>query len=449
MHLQRVTCAFVACSGSVSAIITQNPSLDSLAAVLPAVTSPTIPTLAPSPLNSIASMDSSVANAKPETVTTSIANIISSIVSIELPATTVPSVASVAQSTPAFTTFVTVALATETKIMTLMPLPSAEAKKQEAAYSKAQNVPNAVASQVKEALTAQGKAVPSALVPDQPKQTEVKHSGLENIVEILKNTDYNQVVHADPSKGFYMEYLNGTDPAVADAYAKKNNARMPHNIYNMDTKGMCVLGHAMNTATLKVTPFAFDTKTPMVYIAPNTTLQIGNFLPPGANKHNGRFQPKFNCDKDCKHCAGDGKGPIDTLFEYHHAKKADESTFTNWNPSNVDGLTSNFNMTLHNSAGVCKSRSCNVAAPQMKKTCPKASLWNDKGIYGCTSDCKVTGRDDHCCIGAFGTPDSCPPSSQFLHSLCPDAYSWAYDDKEHSDTCDGTTKVDVAFWPIS
>ncbi|KAE8443309.1 hypothetical protein EG329_002025 [Mollisiaceae sp. DMI_Dod_QoI] len=340
---------------------------------------------------------------------------------------------------------------TTTATYVVTPLPSREAKKQEIAFTRAQNRPNAVASQVEQAFQEQGKVAPSALVPAQPKQTEVKHSGLENILEIVGATDYSPNVQASPENGeMYIKFWNGTNANVSDEYAKEYNARLPHTIFNPSSKGACIIGHAADTQGPISIAFSLNnTRTSMLYLGPNSTVQIGNFLPEDAHRYNGRIQAQFGCDKGCKHCAGEGEGPVLTLFEFYHQKNAmGEKVFSHYNPSNVDGTNLNFNITVFNEEGVCRNRQCNVTVSDLEKICPKSHQWSDKGFYGCKSDCKITGRDDHCCSGAFGTPDVCPPSSSFLHELCSDAYSWPYDDREHSDTCDGTSKVHMTFYPI-
>jgi hypothetical protein len=237
------------------------------------------------------------------------------------------------------TSFITIASSTTTQTQTVLitPLPSSEAKKQEVAFSKAQRQSNSVAAQVSQAFTAQGKAVPSALVPAQPKQTEIKHSGLEDIVNIIQNTDYSQHVAASPENGeFYIMFFNGTNTTEADEYAQGHHARLPHTISNPSKQGMCILGHAMNLNTMKATPFAFkNTKVPQLYIGPNSTVQVGNFIPETRDHgNNGRIQARFNCDKDCQKCAGDNVGPVVTLFEFNHINRVDGTIMSYFNPSN-------------------------------------------------------------------------------------------------------------------
>lgn len=49
----------------------------------------------------------------------------------------------------------------------------------------------------------------------------------------------------------------------------------------------------------------------------------------------------------------------------------------------------------------------------------------------CVSACSKWQQDQYCCTGKFGTPDSCKPSdySKQAKKICPDAYSYAFDDQ--------------------
>jgi hypothetical protein len=49
----------------------------------------------------------------------------------------------------------------------------------------------------------------------------------------------------------------------------------------------------------------------------------------------------------------------------------------------------------------------------------------------CNSACAATGSDKDCCTGKYHNPNKCKPSlySRSIKAICPDAYSYAYDDK--------------------
>lgn len=50
----------------------------------------------------------------------------------------------------------------------------------------------------------------------------------------------------------------------------------------------------------------------------------------------------------------------------------------------------------------------------------------------CNSACSATGSDRDCCVGDYHDPDVCEPSaySRSIKAICPDAYSFAFDDQQ-------------------
>lgn len=50
----------------------------------------------------------------------------------------------------------------------------------------------------------------------------------------------------------------------------------------------------------------------------------------------------------------------------------------------------------------------------------------------CNSACAATGKDKDCCVGKYHDPDVCKPSdySTAVKAMCPDAYSYAFDDQK-------------------
>ncbi|KAF7099161.1 hypothetical protein CFC21_100836 [Triticum aestivum] len=67
---------------------------------------------------------------------------------------------------------------------------------------------------------------------------------------------------------------------------------------------------------------------------------------------------------------------------------------------------------------------------------------------GCMSACGKFGTPQYCCP-APSTPATCGPTSysRFFKGLCPDAYSYAYDDKSSTFTCAAGTNYQVTFCP--
>ncbi|KAL8516745.1 hypothetical protein ACS0TY_015129 [Phlomoides rotata] len=58
-------------------------------------------------------------------------------------------------------------------------------------------------------------------------------------------------------------------------------------------------------------------------------------------------------------------------------------------------------------------------------------------VVGCKSACLALNKPQYCCTGAFGSPATCPPTkySRIFKTKCPQAYSYAYDDKTSTFTC--------------
>lgn len=50
----------------------------------------------------------------------------------------------------------------------------------------------------------------------------------------------------------------------------------------------------------------------------------------------------------------------------------------------------------------------------------------------CNSACAATGKDSDCCVGDWHDPEKCKPGrySNSIKAICPDAYSFAFDDQK-------------------
>ncbi|CAD5197868.1 unnamed protein product, partial [Musa acuminata subsp. malaccensis] len=95
----------------------------------------------------------------------------------------------------------------------------------------------------------------------------------------------------------------------------------------------------------------------------------------------------------------------------------------------------------------CNNTSCpvniNLLCPQeLRITAP------DGGVVGCKSACLAFNTDEYCCRGQYGSPDTCKPSyySQIFKNACPQAYSYAYDDRTSTFTYVGDN-YDITFCP--
>ena len=97
--------------------------------------------------------------------------------------------------------------------------------------------------------------------------------------------------------------------------------------------------------------------------------------------------------------------------------------------------------------GNCTTTGCVV---DLNGACPselKVTSASGEAV-ACKSACGAFGQDQYCCSGAYGTPDTCKPSSysEQFKSACPRAYSYAYDDKTSTFTCAGADYL-ITFCP--
>lgn len=94
-------------------------------------------------------------------------------------------------------------------------------------------------------------------------------------------------------------------------------------------------------------------------------------------------------------------------------------------PFNVDNANSK----------TCKELRC---IHDFLKDCPKElrKVVNGKTV-ACLNACEALRKPEFCCTKPFDTPEKCKPNkySQYFRQKCPDAYSYAYDDKKSTYTC--------------
>ncbi|CAM0948633.1 unnamed protein product [Alopecurus aequalis] len=106
----------------------------------------------------------------------------------------------------------------------------------------------------------------------------------------------------------------------------------------------------------------------------------------------------------------------------------------------VDGF--NVPMRFAPTSGSCKALNCAV---DVNLKCPSAL----KVDGGCLSACVKFGSPQYCCTPPNGSTETCPPTdySRFFKGLCPDAYSYPFDDKSSTFTCAPGTDYQVTFCP--
>ncbi|XP_004512140.1 pathogenesis-related thaumatin-like protein 3.5 [Cicer arietinum] len=158
---------------------------------------------------------------------------------------------------------------------------------------------------------------------------------------------------------------------------------------------------------------------------------------------------KFSCvTGDCAsstvECAGGNAQPPATLAEFT-LNGANGLDF--YDVSLVDGF--NLPMMIESTGGNCTATGCSV---DLNVGCPtELKVMSSEGggeSVACKSACEAFGDPQYCCSGAYGSPDTCKPSSysQFFKSACPRAYSYAYDDGTSTFTC-ASADYTVTFCP--
>ncbi|KAJ1397637.1 Thaumatin, conserved site [Sesbania bispinosa] len=160
---------------------------------------------------------------------------------------------------------------------------------------------------------------------------------------------------------------------------------------------------------------------------------------------------KFSCvTGDCGsgklECAGNGATPPATLAEFTLDGAGGLDFF---DVSLVDGYNVPMLVVPQGGSGDnCTTTGCvgdlNGACPSELKV---MSVDGKEGV-ACKSACEAFNAPQYCCSGAYGTPDTCQPSSysQLFKSACPRAYSYAYDDKTSTFTC-AAADYTITFCP--
>ncbi|KAL6987307.1 Thaumatin-like protein 1 [Sarracenia purpurea var. burkii] len=160
---------------------------------------------------------------------------------------------------------------------------------------------------------------------------------------------------------------------------------------------------------------------------------------------NGRLTCRSgDCGSGQASCNGAGGTPPVTLVEFTIAASGGKDFY---DVSLVDGFNLPVTVTPQGGSG-CQSTGCPV---DINAQCPgELSIKNDDGgTIGCKSACLAFNQPQYCCTGDYNSPAVCKPSiySQFFKSRCPQAYSYAYDDKSSTFTCSGGANYLITFCP--
>ncbi|KAK9922141.1 hypothetical protein M0R45_030621 [Rubus argutus] len=160
---------------------------------------------------------------------------------------------------------------------------------------------------------------------------------------------------------------------------------------------------------------------------------------------------KFTCASpgDCASgqvsCNGNGGNKPATLVEFTIAQGGGQDFY---DVSLVDGFNLPASVTPQGGNGDCRSSSC---AGNLNANCP-SDLQVKKGdgsVVGCNSACTVFNQPKYCCTYPNNTTETCPPTdySRKLSEQCPQAYSYAFDDKKGTFTCFGGPNYAITFCP--
>ncbi|KAI9483229.1 MAG: thaumatin [Benjaminiella poitrasii] len=155
----------------------------------------------------------------------------------------------------------------------------------------------------------------------------------------------------------------------------------------------------------------------------------------------GRVWARYHCSgsagKDTTNCGVPGATNPASLAEFFF-KGSNGMDY--YDISLVDGY--NLPISISPSGGSspngysCGSPSCSVSS------CPPEYAVMDAtgNVMSCQSACSKTGSAQDCCTGRYDTPSTCNPSgnANSIKKMCPDAYSFAYDDQKSTYDCDAS-----------
>ncbi|XP_061336682.1 thaumatin-like protein 1b, partial [Gastrolobium bilobum] len=166
----------------------------------------------------------------------------------------------------------------------------------------------------------------------------------------------------------------------------------------------------------------------------------------GCSNNNGKFScATADCASGQVACNGAGAIPPATLVEITIASDGGQDFY---DVSNVDGFNVPISVTPQGGSGECKTSSC---PNNINKVCPAELQMkgSDGSAIACKSACLALNQHQYCCTGDFNTAEKCPPTkySDIFKQQCPDAYSYAYDDKTSTFTCFSKPDYAITFCP--
>ncbi|XP_019435114.1 PREDICTED: thaumatin-like protein 1b [Lupinus angustifolius] len=166
----------------------------------------------------------------------------------------------------------------------------------------------------------------------------------------------------------------------------------------------------------------------------------------GCSNNNGKFScATADCASGLVECNGAGAIPPATLIEITVAENGGQDFY---DVSNVDGFNVPMSVSPQGGSGECKTSSCPA---NINAVCPTELQLkgSDGSVIACKSACLAFNQPQYCCTEDHNTAATCPPTnySQIFEQQCPDAYSYAYDDKSSTFTCNARPDYAITFCP--
>ncbi|KAL9153377.1 hypothetical protein ABFS82_10G044500 [Erythranthe guttata] len=175
-------------------------------------------------------------------------------------------------------------------------------------------------------------------------------------------------------------------------------------------------------------------------LAPQASKTVNIIPSPWSGKFWARYEcsissNKFTClSGDCASgqtkCNGAGPTPPITLAEFTIGGANGQDFF---DISLFDGFNLPVSMTPDGAS--CQTVTC---AANINSDCPDALVVRGLNgvVVGCKSACAAFNQP-YCCTGDFGSLDTCKPTnySMLFKKQCPQAYSYAFDDRTSTFTC--------------
>ncbi|KZV15222.1 Thaumatin-like protein 1a [Dorcoceras hygrometricum] len=158
---------------------------------------------------------------------------------------------------------------------------------------------------------------------------------------------------------------------------------------------------------------------------------------------------RFHClTGDCGsgevYCRGAGGTPPVSLVEFTLNGDGNKDFY---DLSLVDGF--NLPVAVAPQSNNCPTAICPIDINN--NGCPNELAVRDGsgGMVGCKSACFSFSQPQYCCTGEYNNPEKCKPTnfSEIFKQRCPQAYSYAYDDKSSLFTCPTGGNYLITFCP--